>query len=142
MSHVQSLSQEMPSLPHKPTAMRGSEAGSLLGDERVQWILVRLDQKVSQFAAVQHRRFGGREFLRILERRRAATEELQNARLAMTWLVDNRIPYQGKWVALSGNVLLAEGDSARAVYDQVGDLEEPPFVVKVEANQERPFAGW
>jgi hypothetical protein len=133
------VSQDMPRLPGPRCSTRVTEAGSLLGDE-VQWI--RMPDIGPPFASLQNRRPAGvREFLRNLENRRQAIDELQVARLAMVWISENEERYAGRWVALRGNVLLAEGDSAGSVYAQVANLDDPPFVVKVEVN-DRPFAGW
>ena len=77
-----------------------------------------------------------------LEQYRANLNESHNAALAMRWLTENGNLYQGKWVALRGNVLLAEGDSAKAVYAQVSASENPPFIIKVDVVQQEPFAGW
>ncbi len=47
----------------------------------------------------------------------------------MTWLKNHWEAYRGKWVALRGGELLAEADSASALWDQVGDVRNTNIMV-------------
>ena len=63
-------------------------------------------------------------------------------RMELAWLREHRRQYAGRWVALRGNDLLATGDCAREVYEQIADRNDTPLVVQVEPTPEQPFAGW
>ena len=137
------VSQDMPHFPAEQWTARLLEAGSLLGDE-VQWTSALAAPKTTPSSRSRQPRgpTGMREFLREMGRRQQAEDDVRNARLAMAWISENTQRYAGRWVALRGNFLLAEGDTAAAVYAQVANLADPPFVVKLEVNDQRPFAGW
>jgi hypothetical protein len=75
-------------------------------------------------------------------RQPAAMDESELTRQELQWLADHREEYAGRWVALRGNRLVAVGDSAAAVYRQVGQRDDAPLVVQVEPRQPLPFAGW
>ena len=60
----------------------------------------------------------------------------------MEWLNEHRAEYAGRWVALSGEHLIAHGASAKEVYaaaDTAG--VEQPFVTRVDDPHAPPFAG-
>lgn len=59
------------------------------------------------------------------------------------WLEEHRDEYQGQWVALEGDRLLAHGTDARAVYVAAREAGvRAPLVTRVEGRDELPFAGW
>ena len=59
------------------------------------------------------------------------------------WLTANRLMYVGKWVALSGNRLLAVGSNASEVYAKARALDVAvPFVAYIDPDDHLPFAGW
>ena len=59
------------------------------------------------------------------------------------WLVDNRSKYVGRWVALSGDQLLATGANASEVYTRARALDVAmPFVAYIDPEDHLPFAGW
>jgi predicted DNA-binding antitoxin AbrB/MazE fold protein len=61
----------------------------------------------------------------------------------MRWLAHEAGPYAGKWVALSGNRLIAHGTDAavvRAAARAAG--EERPLLTHLPADGELPFGGW
>jgi len=60
----------------------------------------------------------------------------------MRWIADHGAAYSGRWVAIEGNRLLAEGNTAKQVYDAVRGSHEHPLVVKIEAPDKAPFGGW
>jgi len=60
----------------------------------------------------------------------------------LEWLASHRKNYAGKWVALRGSHLLASGPDAREVYSKVRHLSPPPLLMRVEEEQDLPFAGW
>lgn len=60
----------------------------------------------------------------------------------MKWLGEHRADYGGRWVALSGERLIAHGASATEVYaaaDAAG--VETPLVTRVDDPNAPPFAG-
>jgi len=80
---------------------------------------------------------------RNLEQKPALTEKMARANLAMQFIATNRQRYAGRWIALSGDTLLAEAATAREVYAAIAGAREPvPLVVKVEPVDEPPFGGW
>ncbi len=59
------------------------------------------------------------------------------------WLDEHRDEYQGQWVALEGDRLLASGPDGRAVYEAARAAGvRAPLVTRVERHDELPFAGW
>ena len=59
------------------------------------------------------------------------------------WVEKHRGEYAGKWVALEGERLLGAGESARDVFQQAVDAgAKSPLVVKIDAADQPPFAGW
>ncbi len=60
----------------------------------------------------------------------------------MRWIADHSTAYSGRWIAIAGNRLLAEGNTAKQVYDAIRGSHERPLVVKIEAGDKAPFGGW
>jgi hypothetical protein len=59
------------------------------------------------------------------------------------WLLANRLMYIGKWVALSGDSLLAAGPNAPEVYSKARALGVAvPFLAYIDPDDHLPFAGW
>jgi len=59
------------------------------------------------------------------------------------WLAEHGRDYAGKWVALDGDRLLAQGENAREVYAAVRDSGvRLPLVVRVSPPDQLPFGGW
>ena len=71
----------------------------------------------------------------------AGGEERQRFLDEMLWVRENRARYAGRWVALVGTKLLAEGASAREVSEASRVLETDPLIHLAE-NETLPFAGW
>jgi len=61
--------------------------------------------------------------------------------LETEWLAQNANRYQGRWVALDGDRLLADGSCAKQVFDAIKGYRPIPLVVRIE-SQTLPFAGW
>lgn len=58
------------------------------------------------------------------------------------WLNEHRAEYAGRWVALSGERLIAHGASAKEVYAAADAASvEQPFVTRVDDPHAPPFAG-
>lgn len=57
------------------------------------------------------------------------------------WIAENRHKYRGRWIALEGDCLLAEGFSSKEVFSKVANRAQPPLVIKIE-DEDLPFGGW
>lgn len=61
----------------------------------------------------------------------------------MNWLKEHRHEYIGKWIALDGDRLVAQGTSAREVYETARQAGvEIPFLTHVDPPDPFPFGGW
>jgi hypothetical protein len=61
---------------------------------------------------------------------------------AERWIEDHKEEYDGQWVCLYGDQLIAHGADGKKVYDEaraVGILS--PFIERIKAK-ELPFGGW
>jgi hypothetical protein len=65
----------------------------------------------------------------------------QQAKDEMDWVAENRMRFNGRWIALSGRKLLAVGDSAREVFRETEHMIPPPLIIKID-EESLPFAGW
>jgi hypothetical protein len=145
MATAQTLYQqdEAPSLEAKRVPRQRS-ADSLLGAEKIQYFEVRT--LPGRHSVELHRpRVAVGNFRAILEavdKRHAADELVDRTRRSLQWLSENKLLYQGQWVALIGDRLVAARPSARELYAAIRTTEGIPLVVKVEPAEERPFAGW
>lgn len=116
----------------------GDADGSLLGNSKLQVIVIELPPGSAALSARRaRRRPGGR-----VEAFRRIPDSGERARTEFRWLAENRERYAGRWVALEGDMLLAVGDSAREVYAAIADREGTPLVTRVEPEEEAYFAGW
>jgi hypothetical protein len=68
-------------------------------------------------------------------------QKARNFQEEMKWLAENRHKFLGRWIALQGQKLLAEGSTAKEVFAKVADQKTPPLVVQI-IEEELPFAGW
>ena len=57
------------------------------------------------------------------------------------WLAENSHKYAGRWIAIEGDQLFAEGATAKEVFARVENQPAPPLVIQV-ADDDLPFAGW
>ena len=59
------------------------------------------------------------------------------------WLKQNREKYAGKYVALSGNILVGEGNTLREVRQQADEKGfQNAFLTFVYSENDVPFGGW
>ncbi|HEY2467769.1 MAG TPA: hypothetical protein VGI45_07995 [Terracidiphilus sp.] len=77
------------------------------------------------------------EQIRVLHRKQETRRREQEE---AKWIQANRKRYAGRWVALLGATLLAEGDSARVVAQASAGAASTPLIVYLENDP--PFAGW
>lgn len=60
----------------------------------------------------------------------------------LKWLNEHRAEYAGRWVALKGDNLIAQGTSAKEAYDAAEAAGvEMPLVTRVDDPNAPPFAG-
>jgi hypothetical protein len=63
--------------------------------------------------------------------------------LEQLWLTQNQTHYAGRWVALEGARLVAQGSSARQVLEAArAEGYEQPLVMHIPKEAELPFGGW
>ena len=69
-------------------------------------------------------------------------EENEKFRRALQWIDEHREEYDGQFVVLEGDVLVAHGADAKALYAQARAKGiKTPFVKRVRAKI-LPFGGW
>jgi len=79
--------------------------------------------------------------LRRLPDSKKRAQELETFAKEAKWLTENGGKYAGRWIALQGDQLLAEGATAKEVFSKVEGQTTPPLVIRVVAD-DLPFAGW
>ncbi|MFN7923252.1 MAG: DUF5678 domain-containing protein [Bryobacteraceae bacterium] len=61
----------------------------------------------------------------------------------MKWLQEHRLEYQGKWVAIHGDQLIAAGPDAAEVFRKAHEAGiDVPFVEYIEVEPQLPYMGW
>ena len=66
----------------------------------------------------------------------------QKFKRALQWIEENKEEYDGKFVVLDGDNLVACGDDSKAVYDEArAKGYKSPFLTRVKAKT-LPFGGW
>ena len=112
-------------LPAWSLLQAGNSAGRLDDDATTVWAhLSGAHRALASLAQVRQR----------AERDRLFRQELK-------WLSQNGHRFSGRWVALEGDQLLADGATSREVFLKVSDRAKPPLVIRV-ANDDPAFAGW
>lgn len=130
-NHLQSSRQQPPAILTLLRS-RGPTPGALLGDGRIQFVVIGTRQDSLASARAKARRRIGR-FVR--ERDDRSSRELR-------WLAENHRRYVGQWIALRGDVLLAVSRTAREVFAAVAGEREVPLVMRIREDEDAPFAGW
>jgi len=77
----------------------------------------------------------------IAGRRKAQKEQLE-FRSEIEWIAANSKYYPDRWIALLGTDVLAEGASAREVFEATRGTSPTPLIVHIEPDTILPFAGW
>jgi len=63
-------------------------------------------------------------------------------RLALQWLEEHKEEYDGQWVVLDGDKLIAHGNDSKTVYDEARTKGyQSPFLERVKAKV-LPWGGW
>lgn len=76
-------------------------------------------------------------------RKAVLATQAQEGRQQLDWLRENTQAYEGQWVALDRNRLIAAGNDAREVYLQARRQGiTKPMIVKVGRESGLPFGGW
>lgn len=61
---------------------------------------------------------------------------------ALSWVEENKEQYDGQFVVLDGDKLVAHGTDSKALYDEARAMGyKSPFVKRIKAK-ELPFGGW
>ena len=69
--------------------------------------------------------------------------EKNKFQLAMGWIKENRQKYDGQWVALDGDKLLASGTDGKKVHAEAQSRGvDVPFMHRISANETEPSGGW
>lgn len=64
-------------------------------------------------------------------------------RRAMQWIQKNRAEYDGQWVALDGDTLLAHGADGKKVHAEAqAKGVKTPLMHRVSIKETQPFGGW
>lgn len=64
-------------------------------------------------------------------------------RLSMKWIQENREKYDGQWVALDGETLLAHGADGKKVHAEAQAKGiKTPLMHRVSIKETQPFGGW
>ncbi len=62
---------------------------------------------------------------------------------ALKWIDENREEYDGKWVALDGDTLLAHGTDGKKVHAAAqAKGVKTPLMHRVSVKETQPFGGW
>lgn len=70
--------------------------------------------------------------------------EIRNERFrrALQWIEENKEEFDGQWICLDGDKLIAHGFDGKKVYEEAKAKGiETPFMERVKAK-ELPFGGW
>ena len=92
-------------------------------------------------AKIEDRNTPTRTVLEQLKRVCRREQEEKRFRLETKWIAENRHKHLGRWIALEGDQLLAEGSTSREVFSKVSDRPDPPLVFRIE-EVDLPFGGW
>lgn len=64
-------------------------------------------------------------------------------RRSMQWIQQNRREFDGQWVALDGDRLLAHGTDGKKVHAEAQSKGvKTPLMHRVSINETKPFGGW
>ena len=64
-------------------------------------------------------------------------------RLSMQWIQNNRKEFDGQWVALDGDTLLAHGTDGKKVHAAAqAKGVKTPLMHRVSIKETQPFGGW
>jgi Family of unknown function (DUF5678) len=62
---------------------------------------------------------------------------------ALKWIDEHRQEFDGQWVALDGERLLAHGTDGKKVHAQAKEKGvKTPLIHRVSVNETMPFGGW
>ncbi len=106
--------------------------------ENVRALLLSEKQKIFDFVE--------EEKLKVLSEKEAKNIELEikneRFRRALQWIEDHKEEFDGQWVVLDGDKLIAHGKDAKSVYEKAKAKGiGTPFMERVKAK-ELPFGGW
>lgn len=140
---AQLATQDQPDFGQPFESFPDNMAGTLLGQGSIQVS----DLEFLKFPpSGEHRRIHrahlrGRHVKAALTSFRVQARRTRTAR-ELQWIAAHRDQYAGAWVALVGDRLLAQGDSARQVFASVANSGDRPLVIKIEPQGLDSFGGW
>ncbi len=109
--------------------------------ERTQGTTIELKPVEAEETRVSAQLARAKDVLRRLQDSKKRVQQLEKFAAETRWLAENGHKYAGRWVALEGDQLLAEGATAKEVFSKVEGQATPPLVIRVAAD-DLPFAGW
>ena len=69
-------------------------------------------------------------------------EDQERFRRSMNWIHENREEFDGQWVALDGDTLLAHGDDGKEVHAEAQKKGvKTPLMHRVSIKETQPFGG-
>ncbi|CAN5159128.1 hypothetical protein BH20ACI1_BH20ACI1_19500 [soil metagenome] len=70
-------------------------------------------------------------------------EKQRRFRRSMQWIQENRLEFDGQWVALDGETLLAHGTDGKKVHREAQSKGgKTPLMHRVSLKETQPFGGW
>src|SRR2546427_1134361 len=75
------------------------------------------------------------EALECLRRSRQRAQRDTKFQQEAKWLAQNKHLHRGRWIALDGDRLLAEGENSKEVFSKVSELPVPPLVLRIEEEE-------
>lgn len=75
--------------------------------------------------------------------RDALKKRNEKFRRALQWIEEHKAEYDGKFVVLDGDELIACGDDSKAVYEEARTKGyKSPLLKRVKNKEDLPFGGW
>lgn len=70
-------------------------------------------------------------------------ERSEKFQRALRWIEANKAAYDGKFVVLDGDNLIACGEDSKTVYEEARAKGfQSPFLKRVKNQEDAPFGGW
>ena len=64
-------------------------------------------------------------------------------RRALQWVEEHKTEFDGKFVVLDGDELIAHGDDSKTVYEEARAKGfDSPFLKRIKNVEDAPFGGW
>lgn len=77
------------------------------------------------------------------EKSKDSEKSRERFRNSMRWIQENREEFDGQWVALDGDTLLAHGSDGKKVHAEAQDKGiKTPLMHRLSIKETQPFGGW